>query len=128
MFFGSVQHLSPRETRETSEGFLGPCRELVTIIEAPVQGLCDAHGKSGTNQGQLGTDLWFLWRLPASRGEGKGQEDAQGSVSPFGFVLAEFGLQAPILQSFWRVFVFRSNGQKDARGLISPLWVHMEGV
>ena len=59
---------------------------------------------------------------------GKARKMRKGRFPPFGFVLAEFGLQAPILQSFWRVFVFRSNGQKDARGLISPLWVHMEGV
>ena len=40
------------------------------------------HSANLEKHRQLGTDLWFLWRLAASRGEGKGQEDAQGSVSP----------------------------------------------
>ena len=48
------------------------------------------------------------------------QEDAQGSISPNGFVLAEFGLWEPLLCRFLHFPFLRNVARKVRKGLFPP--------
>ena len=54
----------------------------------------------------------------------------KGQFPPFGFALQELAFLALTLRQFWTdpKYEIAQHSQKDARGVVSPLWARITGV